>query len=204
MANKTYLKRKEKGLCIKCGKVAAREGRVECENCAKKQSILQKEDRIFFVSLGICPRCKRNKLFGSEKMCPECLTKSAEINKKSMEKLGKTPMDYYKARMEYLENAGLCRTGCGRKREVGKTYCYICLEKQRKRGKVQRARNKERKSGIERGERANYGLCYTCGKPLDREGRTCKKCAGILTMNLPNTRNVDVWKKDNQFLSYKI
>ena len=41
------------------------------------------------------------------------------------------------------------------------------------------SRNRQRLD-IQRCERVSYGLCYVCGEKLDREGRTCKKCAELL------------------------
>lgn len=193
-----YNRRKEQGICVKCGKEKASMGRVACIKCREKQKNASKERREFYISFGYCPRCGKNKLFGDERTCPECLAENAIIKKRSREKLKKTDMDYFRERQECLKQAGLCRTGCGRKRVDGKTYCEICLIKHNK--KAREYRRKTKKQDIQRSERPSYGLCYTCGKTLDREGRMCIKCAEKATKNLPKKRNNRIWSEDNKIV----
>ena len=57
-----------------------------------------------------------------------------------------------------------------------------------------------KKVGITRSERPTYGLCYCCGKPLDREGKKCIKCAAKVTNNLPRVKATEHWKKDNNLI----
>lgn len=80
----------------------------------------------------------------------------------------------------------------------GHTCCPVCLEKKRERGRIDR--RKKEKTGMCRSERPNYGLCYTCGEPIDREGRVCLKCAGKMKDNLPNHRDNSVWRNDNKLI----
>lgn len=202
MSKKTYDYRKQNGLCVKCG-IPALNGKVHCQSCLEKEKIKKRENREFFKQMGLCPRCGKNRLFGDEKNCPECLAKMCEINSKSRQKnIDKTSSyskDYYKKDIEKLKEKGLCRGCRKRKSAEGKTYCKICLEKKRK-------AKRERMGGcIERSERPSYGLCYTCGKELDRDGRVCLKCAEIMTKNLPSAHcGNDSWRRDNKIIFLKI
>lgn len=198
MSDATYQKRKSQGICVDCGKEKADEGYVTCTKCRTKQRISSQERREFYKSLGICPRCGKNKLFGDERSCPECLAENAIIKKRSREKLKKTDMDYFREYQERLKQEGLCRTGCGRKRVSGKTYCKSCLIKHNEKTKEYKRRNG--KNEIPRSERPSYGLCYTCGKPLDRRGRICNKCADRMTRNLPESKGNNNWMRDNKII----
>lgn len=186
------------GLCVRCGKVREDQSKVMCTECAEKQKICQRETREYLRNMGLCPRCGKNKLFGNEKECPECVAMMYEINQRSRKRRNVTAMDYYRKDIVRLKENGLCR-GC-RKRKVaeGHTYCTICLVKHRERSKEYRKKKVE--NGLERSERPSYGLCYTCGEPLDREGRVCKKCAEIMTNNLPRDRNNLAWRNSNKLI----
>lgn len=198
MSKTTYMRRKSEGLCVKCGKAQAIQGKVMCADCAEKQKIYQRETREYFKNIGICPRCGKNKLFGDEKECPECCAMMYELNRKSRERRNITAIDYYRKDIKRLKEQGLCRSCRTRKVAEGKTYCKNCLIEHRERNKEYR-RKKDR-VGLERSERPNYGLCYTCGDPLDRDGRICQKCADKMAKNLPTQRNNMLWRNDNKFI----
>lgn len=201
MSKATYIERKTQGICVSCGKVPSRAGKVMCVECAEKQKVYQEKTRDFCKKMGICPRCHKNKLFGEEKMCLECSAKDMFVRKKSRERKGKTDMDYYREGQKKLAQLGLCRTGCGRQRATGRTYCEICLAKHRKRTK-EYAR-KKRNDYLPRSERPNYNLCYTCGSSLDRTGKVCTECAKTMTDNLPKTSNNEYWRKQNKIIFKK-
>ena len=198
MSKTTYENRKAKGLCVKCGKEQAVKGKVMCADCAEKQKIYRRETRAYFKNMGLCPRCGKNKLFGDEKECPECCAMMYEVNRKSRERRNITAMDYYRKDIQRLKKQGLCRS-C-RKMEVatGHTYCPNCLVKHREKGR--KYRRKRDKIGLQRSERPNYGFCYTCGNPLDRDGRVCQKCADNLTNNLPKQRDYLSCRNDDNLI----
>lgn len=197
MSKKTYETRKSQGICVRCGKIKAVSGRVMCSECAEKSRIETREKREFMRNMGICPRCCKNKLFGSEKECPECSAMMYERNRKNAEIRNACAADYYRKDIARLKSEGLCR-GC-RKRKVaaGKTYCPICLTKKRERGRIYR---REKDNAVDRSERPNYGLCYTCGEPLDREGRICTKCVEKMTANPTEHRDNLAWRNDNKLI----
>lgn len=157
--------------------------RVMCEECAEKSRIATQETRKYYKSLGLCPRCGKNKLFGDEKNCPECRAKMYEINKKSKKNQNfqqkEKIREYYKKYSKKIKEQGICRRCAKRKVAEGHIYCSQCLIKHRTEEK------KRRDLGIDRSERPNYGLCYFCGDPLDRAGRACKACSEKMKRNLP-------------------
>lgn len=169
-----------------------------CSECAEEQRIYRQETREYLRNLGLCPRCGKNKLFGSERECPECRSTMYEINQRSRERRNVTAMDYYRKDIKRLKEQGLCRSCRKRKVADGHTYCNACLIKHRERSKEYR--RKKSIIGLVRSERPNYGFCYTCGDPLDRDGRICKKCAEKMTKNLPKDRDNADWRNDNKLI----
>ena len=125
--------------------------------------------------------------------------RSYDVRKKPKKKRKKERLfcGYHRKDIARLKREGLCR-GC-RKRKVaeGKTYCPVCLAKKRERGRIYR---REKDNAIDRSERPNYGLCYTCGEPLDRKGRICARCAEIMKNNLPDQSDNSAWRNDNKLI----
>lgn len=189
MSDVTYSRRKAQGLCVKCGKQSV-EGKVLCEECNTKTKNYMRETRKMYAKYKICPRCGKNKLFGDEKTCPECLAKAMEVNRK-----WRSSNDWYRKDIKRLKEQGLCRSCRKRRVEMGKTYCSVCLAKRRE------AYKKKHVTSVVRSLRHEYGLCYICGKPLDREGRVCISCKETLVGNLSRAkRNTDLWRKDNKLI----
>lgn len=170
MSEKTYYERKSKGICVRCGKVPARDGKCMCQDCADKSRKYTEESRSFYKAQGICPRCGKNKLFDKEKSCPECLAKAVERTLKSdakrIDKVKKYRQEYWKRRKKELIEKNICTSCLTRQRAEGHVYCSICLVKHRERQKQKG--KKKRQDFLERSERPSYGFCYTCGAKLDR------------------------------------
>lgn len=190
MSKTTYLRRKAEGVCVWCAGELDGNG-IICKSCRDKQSQRRKEDRKFFKSMGICPRCKKNKLMGSEKNCPECLAYMQIVNQKSKDK--EKEKIYYKQRYENLKTKGICTKCSKRKSVTGKTYCSICLANKRERER------KRRGFDIDRNERPNYNQCYFCGVDIESGKRTCESCRQRCIDNLPIEphKNMD-WARDNR------
>ena len=130
----------------------------------------------------ICPLCKKEKIFGDENMCPECRARKASYQALKQEKMTEgqkmqecaMKRNYYKARYHRLKEAGLC-VRCGKRKSLENlTACNICRIKY---NSYQDARYWATKDSIPRYERASYGFCYICGRPLDCEGKACKACS---------------------------
>lgn len=89
----------------------------------------------YFLSLGICPICTRNKLYGDERRCLDCKEKSALYYntikrdvKRYKERLEKKLEQDKITRAERKEK-GIC-IECGRRKaRYNRVRCEICLEK---------------------------------------------------------------------------
>lgn len=200
MTKEQYYKAKEDGKCVRCLGRDALPGKVMCEVCANKGKKYREETRKWLKKVGYCPRCGRNKLYGEEKTCPECLANAAIANKKYRQKHYGSDHEYYVMDIARLKEKGLCR-GC-RKNEVaeGHTYCLTCLIKKRKRTRLNH--QYDFNDFIPRVERRSYGLCYRCGSPLDTDKNACSKCCKELVKNFKGKRGANsYWRFDNQFLT---
>lgn len=196
ISERFYRKRKENGLCPRCGKKLDREGHY-CLECLVKHREQKREDREFYKEHGICPCCGKEKLFGDERQCINCREKNyqrkANISdeKKEMyaENFKKQQKNLYKERAKN----GIC-TRCGkRKAEYGKKKCRICLDKDmiihRKRLRMKKPKEKE------------DGICFFCDNPV-MDGKTiCEKHFEIFSKNgKRNAKNHKEWRNDNKFI----
>lgn len=202
--NECYARRKSKNLCVKCGKRPPREGRVLCKECADKDNARRKEDVKWYKERHICYKCGKERVYGDEKICPECLVKAYISNKKSREKIYGSDHNFYVVNIAKLKEQGLCRSCQTRKVAEGHTYCPECLAKQNARSKKRRERERLNKVGIDRSERPSYGLCYTCGQPLDDpEKRLCAECCRKAGHKFDGHRNKNrnkAWQQSNQLV----
>lgn len=191
-AKRHYQMRKNNGLCPRCGKKLDRVGHY-CSECLLKVSEYQKDTRKLLQSIGICPVCRKEKLFGSEKNCPECRAKSLsrkkftpEQRKKYNENFKIQQKNIYKERAE----KGIC-TRCGKfKAKFGAKKCTICLEKD-----AALHRKKYLNKADERLNRKINNLCYRCGKPLSENTKTsfCEICYEKCCKNLEKAREKSPW-----------
>ena len=131
-------------------------------------------DRQFYKSIGICPVCKKNKLWGTEKECPECTAKGYEYAMKSRARVGREHYNKTHAEWAKLEHhkrieQGMC-TRCGkRKSDYGYKTCGICREKD------SRTRLLSEPHRPNRSERYKQGLCYFCDNPIKDGYKVCEK-----------------------------
>lgn len=190
-------KRREQNLCQNCGKPLDRDG-FYCIQCRKGITDYNTETRHFFQSIGICPRCKKNKLYGDEKNCPECAANQYINTMRSRARLGKehynkTHAEWAKQEYQRRSENGIC-TRCG-KRNAMKPYktCGICTAKER-----ERKRTKYGKP--DRSERYKQGLCYFCDNPVKDGYKVCEKHyqMNIEKLKCDNVReNIEKLKKTN-------
>lgn len=178
MADKErYKKLREKGICTICKHRPSEDGMVTCRECRAKQKTYQKERRTYLKSIGFCPQCGSEKLYGDEKLCLECSAKKYAWNLKC----GRTEKaeENRKTRYERRKASGIC-VKCGtRPAEHGKTRCRIC-------NFIEARRAKSYRGDIDRNARPSYGLCYICGEKAMDGKRLCKKCAETSIKNLQN------------------
>lgn len=187
------------GLCVRCGKNPQLEGKKLCKECydksvanlpnnrsekkaidREKKNQRERETYKFYQQMGVCPRCRKNKLYGNEKRCPECRAKEAERSakrKRSPEDISRWNKNY----RQRLKDKGICLDCCKRKAEDGHTLCRICMDK---RAEYQRIRRGTPLCG-ERNYRALHGICYVCGKNPCMDGKkVCTACYGVSMANL--------------------
>lgn len=166
-------------ICPECGKREIGPRAAMCEPCSKRRNYA------YYKLIGICPRCRKQKLYNGQKICVECCAKSTERayqkywgDEKYREKVRSGAAMRSKRRYRIRKDTGICYY-CGNREAVkGHTLCKICMIA---------IRNKQRLD-IPRSERVSYGLCYFCGEPLDREGRSCSKCADRCRVSLEKNR----------------
>jgi hypothetical protein len=133
---KYYVRKKSEGLCPRCGKPLDREGHY-CSVCVEKYNQYTRETRQYFIQNGICPVCRKEKLYGDEKTCIECLEKIYEsrkpMNDEEREKYNESQRKRKKMQYDFRSQNGIC-TRCGkRKAEKDRKKCRICLEKENRR-----------------------------------------------------------------------
>lgn len=194
--NNFYKRRKENGLCPRCGKKLDREGHY-CSECLVKIRKYTSENRKFYRENHICTECGKNNVYGNDKICFECRAKKNNrrkpLNDKQKEDAKKRQRDLHAKRIEQ----GIC-TRCGKRKAVpNRKKCQICLTKDME----QQRKIRERKGNIKKYRRKN-NLCYHCGNPIDAEkGQLCKKCLERCRQNGLKSNSVnDRWRKDNSII----
>lgn len=177
-------KRREQNLCQNCGKQLDRDG-FYCINCRNKITDYNTETRHFFQSIGICPRCQKVRLYGDEKICPECNAYSYEhIMQERATEGGR--LHYNEVHSKWARNEhkrrieqGIC-TRCGkRKADYGFKTCGICRSKDKEYKRAKYGKH-------DRKERYKQGLCYFCDNPIKPGYKTCEK---HYQMNLEKSRS---------------
>lgn len=163
------------------------------------QRIMTKNQELYawYKQMGICPQCGTNKAALNRVRCEECLAKNAESEDKHRKiKPITSRKTYNKNLREQRKENGLC-IWCGKPIcSTSTVYCIDCKIKNQR-------RNDKRKSGIERSERHEYGLCYICGKRAVEGKRLCADCYKRSCDNLPDSKggvNYWNWKLGNNLI----
>lgn len=167
----TYWKFIEQGKCGQCGKKNDRENLRLCSECGAKDVKTQIATKKFLLQMGICPVCKRERILGDEKSCPECRAKGAEykaqIREENREEYNEYMKNYHKQMYEKRKQQGLC-TRCGKPlNDKRYTTCGKCRQKNTKLRNV--SYTDPRKKRVEQ------GLCYWCGKPQKQGYKVCEE-----------------------------
>ena len=193
----------ENRICKYCGKELDTDGKM-CSKCREKRNKKSKEYRMYYLTNGICPYCRTEKLFGNEKSCPECRAKRENTveryRAKNREKCNNQSNEYHKKYYRDRKEKGLC-VRCGKHpSRDGKTLCNKCTIKRKE---YEQEAQKKRGNIVPRYERVDNGLCYFCGDPIP-EGRICKNCSEKVTKNLPEKRGGGMhWKNQNNLIFMK-
>ncbi len=203
--------RAEQGVCTTCGGILDTDGKT-CKACRKDQRDEYRKRREWHISLGICPYCGKERLYGEECMCIECRQKMYEGVCKRLENMSagerkrekKRVREYNRELYQRRKQGNIC-VKCGkRKAEKGKVMCSICLGKKRNRA---RRLYQEMHDILPREDRIAYGLCYICGEPLDgnRDWKVCSRCHERLAENMHKNRRQQSgadhpWRRGNALL----
>lgn len=191
---------KDNNLCIQCRKPLKEDrlGKTLCKECSDKRCVQQKATREFCKSIGICPRCNKNRIFGDEKSCVECKAKNAEYKQKLRESNREKSREYrnkwQKERYQKLKEEGIC-TRCAKRQALeGKCMCSICSAKN----------NKRRERTTNGRDRVANGLCYWCGKPVKEGYKVCEKHyqANLIKLNHPKVIEARQVVKDIEHQKY--
>lgn len=148
-ANTTREKRREIGLCLRCGdpKVII-SGRRVCNRCIARQK--SRREKKGWRS-GICMNCCRRPVVANLSQCFECRQRSLKTGRER----------YHRRKRE-----GLC-TRCGHKgdgKPMRSSLCSACYAKLKE------------KAGRKVSKRWKAGLCRRCGKFPAEPGSLCKNC----------------------------
>lgn len=197
---RNYKLKKENGLCPKCGKPLDREGHY-CSECLKKTNLYRKENRNFYRENHLCTECGKVKVFGEDRVCPECRAKR-EFWRKPLTGEQKERYGLHiksQQRMIYHERSenGIC-TRCGKRKDVtGKKKCAICLEKD-----AEQHRKKHMDIPNIKQYRKENHLCYFCGNEIDLpSGNICSKCQEKFRKNGRKYGGKNTyWKEQNKLI----
>ena len=175
MALSLAQRRKEEHLCGRCGKPLDRDGFL-CISCLEKKREDYRKERECYLNAHVCPRCRKETLYGNETVCLNCTRKEYESTMKSRERLGKD--HYNKVHREWAKKAykqdvenGICYRCRKRPADNGFKTCGICREKQ---GNAKRIRY-QAKIKYTRAERVEMGYCYFCNNKQKEGYKVCEK-----------------------------
>lgn len=134
-----YRNRKDSNLCPRCGKPLDRQGHY-CSECLQKTNEEQRKTRKYYLSIGICPVCRKEKLYGDEKQCLSCSLKAKEYRENHTYPNQKQYVEnhkiYSRNLYKYRSEKGIC-TRCGKhKAAPGKKKCALCQQKENERKRL--------------------------------------------------------------------
>lgn len=90
------------------------------------------EDIVFYTKLGICPQCRKERLWGDEKACLNCRARQSIAQDKRYERKRTEILKNSKDKREQRKSEGLC-TRCGKyPHKDGVLLCQECSDKVRK------------------------------------------------------------------------
>lgn len=124
-----YVKRKDSGVCIRCGKPTDGE-HSRCKDCRDYASNYQRKTREWCRENHLCVICRKEHVYGNDKTCPECRAKdSNRVYKRILTTEQRNALnENAKARYAKNKDSGICVTCGKRKAATGRVRCPICLE----------------------------------------------------------------------------
>ena len=169
-----YRERKEKGLCVRCGSEKDTPG-VLCLKCKETGNESKRKEYEFYISIGVCPRCHKEKLYGDERACLDCATDRYKRGlKRDRDHANEIANKNHKRRYREASEKGICTRCNKRKAAEGQKRCKMCIERVNEYRRAKRI-------GIPRSERQEHGLCYLCGDKAEEGYKLCHKCHETIT-----------------------
>lgn len=136
---------------------------------------MNREERNFYINIGICPICCKYKLFGQEKACPECRARDSEYkeaqynNPDKKRQIIEKNIESKKRRKQYRREQGLC-IECGKREpKQGIATCSIC------RGRINQKKRVCYKPATLRRQWIENGKCFLCGKEREKGYKVCRE-----------------------------
>lgn len=80
--NSTQKRRKEEGICLRCGKEKADRGHTLCRMCLERKRQEHKAEYEFLKGLGICAGYRKNAALPGKTLCLICREKSLEKSRR--------------------------------------------------------------------------------------------------------------------------
>lgn len=206
MSKTLYNKRKEQGLCVKCGDIA-RKGKTTCRSCLDKDIQHNKERKEKLKLLGLCITCGHRQAEPHRVRCFECCEKNRiySENRRKQDEVKQNIKKSDKERYETNKMQGIC-THCGKKPKEKGLVCISCYNKKR----ANQRRYDDRHGitrGISRPERVSYGLCYICGKNAMQGKSVCEEHYKQREDSIKRICYMpasDEWKEDNKAVYKKV
>lgn len=156
---------------------------------------MNRESRELYLSLGICPVCCKNSLFGTERACAECRAREAGYKAKAYQKpdarqkMIETAVASKKKRKQQRREQGVC-IECGkRKPRQGIATCSICREKANKQKRIRYEGRQTRKQWIAEGK------CFLCGDECEAGYKVCAKHHQMSIENAQSIASVENRKR---------
>lgn len=183
-----YKRCREEHLCLWCGKPLDREGAL-CSECIEKSRQRTKAYKQYYISMGICPVCRKRKVTPGYKSCMVCREQKAMkrmMNKADPEQKKAQSIKRKEIRIERIAN-GICVT-CGKnKAEKGFKTCAECRKKVRKYRQIYISKYQL----SDRALWVSQGRCERCGSYDLQEGtKLCRKCYQQSAEALEKARSV--------------
>lgn len=185
-----YHERKENGLCVRCGKPNDGEY-VCCSSCREKTRAYVNETRRWLLEHGICPRCRKEKLYGDERACSDCAAKSygTVMKSRQTERYNEMHRDWSRRTHHEAIAKGICTRCRSRKADYGFKTCARCRTRDAEKRRLRSPQT------IPMSDRAALGLCYWCMEPVKPGYKTCQKCYDRCVENSKKTdRSKHIWR----------
>ncbi len=178
---KRNAERKEKGLCVMCGKENDNKPVTYCKSCAEKRREQKGTRKAYYEHNNRCNVCGGEKMIGS-KMCYRCW--ETNYNAKQRRRSKRTDEEKEAERIKNnaknrerkrkaLEN-GICYYCLQNKAIEGRRECIECLAKIRKESEQKVQERKVIRENL-RAYRLENHLCVKCGEPAKDGYKVCER-----------------------------